>query len=108
MDDLHSGQVDAFVFMANDMDFFPLIERIRRQNKAVFLCGLGGRVSGRLKKAVGWDNFIDFTSQTLINALPQVFMTPAPTLSREMALQWTYAAILNERHRKAQDQSGLD
>lgn len=101
MDDLHSGQVDAFVFITNDMDFFPLIERIRHQNKAVFLCGLGGRVSNRLKRAVGKDNFFDFTSQTLINALPHVFMTPTPHLSREMALQWTYLSILNERRRNS-------
>ncbi len=40
MDDLHSGGVDVFVFMTNDMDFFPLIQRIQDDGKDVFLCGL--------------------------------------------------------------------
>lgn len=53
MDDLHADTVDAFVFMTNDMDFFPLIKRIQHQYKAVFLCGLEGDVSYRLIKSVG-------------------------------------------------------
>ncbi|MDT8267743.1 NYN domain-containing protein, partial [Roseomonas sp. DSM 102946] len=37
MDDLYAGKVDAFVLMSNDMDFFPLMERVHAEGKAVFL-----------------------------------------------------------------------
>ena len=97
MDDLHAGTVDAFVLMTNDMDFFPLIERIRADGKAVFLCGLGGSVSNRLIKAVGRDAFFDLTRQQLLDSLPSVFMAAKGGLTRDLALQWTFLAMLHER-----------
>jgi uncharacterized LabA/DUF88 family protein len=97
MDDLHAGTVDAFVFMTNDMDFFPLIERIRAEGKAVFLCGLQGNVSNRLIRAAGRDAFFDLTSQQVVDSLPTVFMAASGGVTRELALQWTFLAMLRER-----------
>lgn len=103
MDDLHAGKVDAFVFMTNDMDFFPLIERIRHEGKAAFLCGRKsnvqrkGNVSSRLIKAVGDDAFINLASQPLLDALPDVFMAGRGGMTREQALQWTNLAMLLQR-----------
>ena len=98
MDDLHAGTVDAFVFMTNDMDFFPLIERLRAEGKTVFLCGLKGKVSHRLIKAVGGnDAFFDLSSQRLLHSLPTVFMAAGGAITRELALQWTYLAMEQER-----------
>jgi hypothetical protein len=97
MDDLHSGKVDAFVFMTNDMDFFPLIERIRVEGKAVFLCGLEGRVSYRLIHSAGHDAFFDLASQWMLASLPSVFMAAKDPAMRERALQWAFLGMMRER-----------
>lgn len=96
MDDLHSDKVDAFVFMTNDMDFFPLLERIRAEGKAVFLCGLERSVSKRLIDSVGRDAFFDLANPQVITNLPSVFMAKDQA-SREMALQWAFLAMMRER-----------
>jgi uncharacterized LabA/DUF88 family protein len=97
MDDLHADTVDAFVFMTNDMDFFPLIDRVRQQGKAVFLCGRKGDVSNRLIKAVGNDAFFDLSSQKMLESLPTVFMVDKKGITREAALQWIWLTMLHER-----------
>ncbi len=97
MDDLHSDKVDAFVFMTNDMDFFPLIERIRAEGKAVFLCGLEGRVSYRLIHSAGRDAFFDLASPEMLSSLPTVFMAAKNPALREVALQWAFLAMLRAR-----------
>ncbi|WP_165839077.1 NYN domain-containing protein [Roseicella frigidaeris] len=97
MDDLHAGTVDAFVFMTNDMDFFPLIERIHTEGKAVFLCGLEGNVSDRLIEAAGNDAFFNLTSQRMLDRLPTLFMAAKGGMTRELALQWTFLSMLHER-----------
>jgi hypothetical protein len=97
MDDLHSDKVDAFVFMTNDMDFFPLIERIRAEGKSVFLCGLEGRVSYRLIHSAGRDAFFDLASQRMLASLPSVFMAAKNPAMREMTLQWAFLAMMRER-----------
>lgn len=97
MDDLHAGQVDAFVFMTTDMDFFPLVERIRAEGKAVFLCGLKGDVATRLIDAVGSDAFFDLSDPQILQALPSVFMAAGGKITREMVLQWTFLTMLRNR-----------
>lgn len=97
MDDLHADTVDAFVFMTNDMDFFPLVERIRAKGKAVFVCGLEGSVSYRLIEAAGRDAFFDLASPHILKRLPSVFMTANDRAKRMMALQWTFLALLCQR-----------
>lgn len=97
MDDLHADTVDAFVLMTNDMDFFPLIERIRAEGKAVFLCGFEGHVSYRLIKAAGRDAFFDLTSRQMLDSLPSVFMAAKDPAIRKMALQWAFLAMMRER-----------
>jgi uncharacterized LabA/DUF88 family protein len=93
MDHLHAGTVDAFVFMTNDMDFFPLIERIHAEGKAVFLCGLEGNVSYRLIDAVGHHAFFDFKNQRILDSLPSVFMAANSPMTPELALQLTFLAM---------------
>lgn len=97
MDDLYSNKVNAFVIMTNDMDFFPLIERIRAEGKAVFLCGLEGRVSHRLIESAGRDAFFDLTSRQILSNLPSVFMAAKKPATREMVLQWAFLAMMRER-----------
>jgi uncharacterized LabA/DUF88 family protein len=97
VDHLHAGTVNAFVFMTNDMDFFPLIERIRAAGKAVFLCGLKGNVSYRLIEAAGHDAFFDLKNQQILDSLPSVFMAAKRPMTRELALQWAFLAMLRER-----------
>lgn len=97
LDDLRADKVDAFVFMTNDMDFFPLIERIRAEGKAVFVCGLEGRVSYRLIQSAGRDAFFDLASPQLLASLPSVFMAAKNPGMREIALQWAYLAMMRER-----------
>lgn len=97
MDDLHADTVDAFVIMTNDMDFFPLIERIRAEGKAVFLCGLEGHVSYRLIKAAGRDAFFDLASRQMLDSLPSVFKAANNPAIRKMALQWAFLAMLRQR-----------
>lgn len=97
MDDLHGGDVDAFVLMTNDMDFFPLVERIQLERKAVFLCGLHGSVSKRLISSAGRDAFFDLASRPVLSNLPSVFMTAKDPAKRAMALQWAYLALMQER-----------
>ena len=83
--------------MTNDMDFFPLIERIRAAGKAVFLCGLKGNVSYRLIEAAGHDAFFDLKNQQILDSLPSVFMAAKRPMTRELALQWALLAMLRER-----------
>lgn len=97
MDDLHSGNVDAFVFMTNDMDFFPLVERIQQERKAVFLCGRNDKVADRLIDSAGRDAFFDLASQPILTNLPSVFMTAKDPAQRATALQWTFMALMRER-----------
>ncbi|MDT0506928.1 NYN domain-containing protein [Novosphingobium sp. MMS21-SN21R] len=97
MDDLHADKVDAFVFMTNDMDFFPLIERIRAEGKAVFLCGLEGSVSYRLIRAAGRDAFFDLTGPQMLASLATVFMAAKKPSMRVMALQWAFLAMTRAR-----------
>ncbi|WP_203072557.1 NYN domain-containing protein [Falsiroseomonas ponticola] len=105
MDDLHAGTVDVFVIMTKDMDFFPLIERLRHEGKAVFLCGLKGNASHHLKEkasrrlieAAGRDQFLDLASSKLLESLPSVFMTAKGSMTRKTLLQWTFLAMLHER-----------
>jgi uncharacterized LabA/DUF88 family protein len=97
MDDLHSDKVDAFVFMTNDMDFFPLVERIQQEHKAVFLCGLKNFVSNRLINSAGRDAFFDLASQPILSNLPSVFMTANKPAARATVLQWAFMALMRER-----------
>lgn len=98
MDDLHADAVDAFVFMTNDMDFFPLIERLCHEGKPVFLCGLKCKVSQRLIEAAGHNQFIDLANQPLRDRLPSVFMAAKEGTPRESLLQLTFLSILHERY----------
>jgi uncharacterized LabA/DUF88 family protein len=97
MDDLHAGTVDVFVFMTKDMDFFPLVERLRHEGKTVFLCGLKGEVSHRLIEAAGHDKFLDLASPKMLESLPSVFMAAKGGMARKTLLQWTFLAMLHER-----------
>lgn len=97
MDDLRADNVDAFVFMTNDMDFFPLIERVHAEGKAVFVCGLEGRVSYRLIKSAGRDAFFDLANERLLASLPSVFIAAKNPAMRDVALQWAYLAMMRER-----------
>ncbi len=96
MDDLRSDKVDAFVLMTNDMDFFPLVERIQQERKTVFLCGLERSVSKRLIRSVGRDAFFDLASQPILSNLPSVFMMAKDPAKRVMLLQWAYIALMQE------------
>lgn len=99
MDDLHGGQVDAFVFMTNDMDFFPLMKRIKLEGKHVFLCGLKGpeRVSYKLIETVGEENFFNLLEDPVVKNLPSVFMAMKNPEIRNLSLQWAWLAFKNFR-----------
>lgn len=99
MDDLHSGAVDVFVFMTNDMDFFPLVERLQAEGKHVFLCGLGGNVSYRLIEAVGPDAFFDLLDPSFVDNLPAVFMGMVDADIKPTALQWAWLAMRRKQGR---------
>lgn len=93
MDDLHGNQVDAFVLMTNDMDFFPLVERLQKDGKAVFLCGLRQNVSYRLTRALPEDSFFDLGKDAILQNLPTVFMALKKPEFRRFALQWAWLAL---------------
>lgn len=94
MDDLHSQEVDAFVFMTNDMDFFPLLQRVKDEGKDVFLCGLRECVSWKLIDTVGEASFFDLGDANLLDQLPTVFMALERPELRKMALQWAWLGYL--------------
>ena len=96
MDDLYRDDVDVFVFMTNDMDFFPLIERLVAQDKSVFLCGIEGRVSYRLINAVKEKSFFNLKEEPILQNLPTVFMALDQPELREVALQWAWLALRRE------------
>ncbi len=97
MDDLHNDEVDVFVIMTNDMDFLPLVERIQRDRKAVFLCGIKKDVSRRLVDALPKDAFFDLNKNAILKNLPTVFMTlNEPPEARRAALQWAWLALQRE------------
>lgn len=93
MDDLYQDNVDVFVFMTNDMDFFPLIERLVAKGKSVFICGIEGRVSYRLINAVGEKSFFNLKEEPILQNLPNVFMALDKPELREVALQWAWLAL---------------
>lgn len=97
MDDLHSGEVDIFVIMTNDMDFFPLIERIRHDGRQAFLCGLDESVSHAIKDAVGNQSFFNMRDEKLLQNLPTVFMAMEDPSLRQLALQWAWLALRREQ-----------
>ncbi|HUD29003.1 MAG TPA: NYN domain-containing protein [Novosphingobium sp.] len=101
MDDLRDGAVDVFVFMTNDMDFFPLIERLLSEGKHVFLCGLEGRVSYKLIDTVGRHAFFNLLDEAVLENLPSIFMALDKPELRAMALQWAWLAMRRERKRAA-------
>lgn len=97
MDDLHRQETDVFVFMTNDMDFFPLIERLKSEGKPVFLCGLKGNVSYRLIDTIGRISFFDLLSESITANLPTVFMAMQKPELRSIALQWAWLALRREQ-----------
>lgn len=97
MDDLHTDDVDAFVFMTNDMDFFPLMKRLRLEGKQVFLCGRWGRVSHKLIETVGKDAFFNLLDDAVVKNLPSVFMAMKKPEIRNLTLQWAWLALKNLR-----------
>jgi len=96
MDDLHHNEVDVFVIMTNDMDFLPLIERIKRDGKSVFLCGIRKNVSRRLVNSLPLDSFFDLSKDAILKNLPAVFMTLQKPETRRAALQWAWLALQRE------------
>lgn len=97
MDDLHGGEVDAFVFMTNDMDFFPLMERLRLEGKHVFLCGREGHVSQKLIQTVGREAFFNLLDDAVVKNLPSVFMSMKNPEFRNLSLQWAWLALKNSQ-----------
>ena len=97
MDDLHEGHVDAFVFMTNDMDFFPLMKRLRLEGKHVFLCGREGEVSQKLIETVGRDAFFNILDDAVVKNLPTVFMAMKKPELRNLSLQWAWLELKNSR-----------
>lgn len=95
MDDLHAGDVDAFVFMTNDMDFFPLMKRLRLEGKHVFLCGRQGRTSHKLIETVGREAFFNLLDDAVVKNLPSVFMSMKKPEFRDLSLQWACLALKN-------------
>jgi uncharacterized LabA/DUF88 family protein len=101
MDDLYRNEVDVFVLMTNDMDFFPLIERLREEGKYVYICGLRRNVSNRLTDALSDNAFFDMSREAIINNICSVFMTVEKPEMRALALQWTWLAIQRESEIKS-------
>ena len=93
MDDLHEDNVDAFVIMTNDMDFFPLVTRIISEGKHVFICGREGSVSAKLIQTVGRKSFFDLLAEPIVTSLPTVFMAMQNPELRSVALQWAGLAM---------------
>jgi uncharacterized LabA/DUF88 family protein len=60
VDAAHSDKIDWVCLVTNDSDYAPLIERLKKANKDVFLLGFGApsRQAGLLKEAVGSSNIL--------------------------------------------------
>lgn len=96
MDDLYNNSTESFVFMTNDMDFFPLIERIKSDGKNVFLCGIKGKVSNRLIKCVGEDNFFNLDTDYMKEGYASVLMSLKESKFKEILLQWAWLKYIRQ------------
>ncbi|MCB2204497.1 NYN domain-containing protein [bacterium] len=54
--------IEAFVFVAGDRDYIPVIQHIQTQAKTVKAVAFRGNLSGDLLQNIGDDNFVDATS----------------------------------------------
>jgi len=53
--------IEGFLIMAGDMDYIPIVSRIREQGKLVRIVGFPDATSGDLVTIIGRENFIDGT-----------------------------------------------